>query len=120
MGKWLLNVYIIFICTNCYSSMFLLVSGVQPHMTTFTMMGGTKIINTYYRNIPAKVRRSLHAAVIRYMEEDCMCPNHVQCDIVPSSLTSEVVLPSYQYYLEREHHHKGTYVVESETLNQFA
>ena len=93
---------------------------IMAFRTTFTMMGGTKIINTYYRNIPAKVRRSLHAAVIRYMEQDCMCPNHVQCDIVPLSLTSEVVLPSYQHYLEREHHLKGTKVHESETLNQFS
>ena len=86
---------------------------------TFTMMGGTKIINTYYRNIPAKVRRHLHVAVIRYMEQDCMCPNHVQCDIVPFSLTSEVVLPSYQHYLKRGHHIKGAKVNGSETLNQF-
>ena len=87
--------------------------------TTFTMMGGTKIINTYYRNILPKVRRQLHVAVIRYMEQDCVCPNHVQCDIVPSTLTSEVVLPSYQHFLEREHHLKGTKVNESEALNQF-
>ena len=69
--------------------------------------------------MPAKVRRHLHVAVIRYMEQDCMCPNHVQCDIVPLTLTSEVVLPSYQHYLEREHHIKGAKVNESETLNQY-
>ena len=40
-------------------------------------------------------------------------------DIVPFSLTSEVVLPSYQHYLEREHHLKGAKVNESEALNQF-
>ena len=92
---------------------------IMAFKTTFTMMGGTKIINTYYRNIPAKVRRHLHVAVIRYMEQDCMCPNHVQCDIVPFSLTSELVLPSYQHYLEREHHLKGAKVNEPKTLNQF-
>ena len=92
---------------------------IMAFRTTFTMMGGTKTINTYYRNIPATVRRHLHVAVIRYMEQDCMCPNHVQCDIVPFSLTSEVVLPSYQHFLEREHHLKGSKVNESETLNQF-
>ena len=57
--------------------------------------------------------------VIRYMEQDCMCPNHVQCDIVPLSLTSEVVLPSYQHYLEREHHIKGAKINESKILNQY-
>ena len=92
---------------------------IMAFRTKFTLMGGTKIINTYYRNIPATVRRHLHVAVIRYMEQDCMCPNHVQCDIVPFSLTSEVVLPSYQNYLEREHHLKGAKVNESEALNQF-
>ena len=92
---------------------------IMAFRATFTMMGGTKIINTYYRNIPATVRRHLHVAVIRYMEHDCMCPNHVQCDIVPFSFTSEVVLPSYQHYLEREHHLKGAKVNESEALNQF-
>ena len=92
---------------------------IMAFRTTFTMMGGTKIINTYYRNLPATVRRHLHVAVIRYMEQDCMCPNHVQCDIVPFSLTSEVVLPSYQHFLEREHHLKGAKVNESEALIQF-
>ena len=92
---------------------------IMAFRTTFTMMGRTKTINTYYRNIPATVRRHLHVAVIRYMEQDCMCPNHVQCDIVPFSLTSEVVLPSYQHFLEREHHLKGAKVNESEALNQF-
>ena len=92
---------------------------IMAFRTTFTMMGRTKTINTYYRNIPATVRRHLHVAVIRYMEQDCMFPNHVQCDIVPFSLTSEVVLPLYQHFLEREHHLKGAKVNESETLNQF-
>ena len=93
---------------------------IMAFRTTFTMMDGTKTINTYYRNLPATVRRHQHAAVIRYMAQDCMCLNHVQCDIVPFSLTSEVVLPAYQHFLEREHHLKGTKVNESEALNQFA
>ena len=92
---------------------------IMAFRTTFSMKGGCKIINTYYRNMPAKVRRHLHVAVIRYMEQDCMCPNHVQCDIVPLTLTSELVLPSYQHYLGREHNIKGAKVSESETLNQY-
>ena len=48
-----------------------------------------------------------------------MCPNHVQCDFVPTILTSEVVLPGYQHYLEREHHTKGSRVNASEILNQY-
>ena len=92
---------------------------IMSFRTTFSMKGGCKIINTYYRNLPSIVRRNLHVAVIRYMEQDCMCPNHVQCDIVPTTLTSEVVLPSYQHFLEREHHIRGSKVNESETLSQY-
>ena len=43
----------------------------------------------------------------------------MQCDIVPLTLTSEVVLPSYQHCLEREHLIKEAKVNESETLNQY-
>ena len=92
---------------------------IMAFRTTFSMKGGCKIINTYYRNLPAKVRRHLHVAVIRYMKQDCMCPNHVQCDIATLTLISEMVLPSYQHYLEREYHIKGAKVNESETLDQY-
>ena len=87
--------------------------------TTFSMKGGYKIINTYYRNLPSIVRRNLHVAVIRYMEQDCMCPNQVQCDIVPLTLTSELILPSYQHILEREHQTRTSRAKESETLSQY-
>ena len=83
------------------------------------MKGRCKIINTYYRNLPSIVRRNLHVGVIRYMEQDCMCPNHVQCDIVPTTHTSEMVLPGYQHFLERENHTRGSRVNESETLSQY-
>ena len=92
---------------------------IMSFRTTFSMKGGCKIINKYYRNLPSIVRRNLHVAVIRYMEQDCMCPNNMQCDIVPTTLTLEVVLPGYQHFLEREHHTKGSRVNESETLNQY-
>ena len=34
------------------------------------------------------------------MEQDFTCQNHVQCDIYPTTLTCDVVLPSYQYFLQ--------------------
>ena len=43
---------------------------IMAFRTTFSMKGGCKIINTYYSNLPAKVRRHLHVAVIRYMQQD--------------------------------------------------
>ena len=101
---------------NCSIWMTLVIMAFR---TTFSMKGGCKIINTYYRNMPAIVRRCLHVAVIRYIEQDCMSPNHVQCNIVQLTLTSEVVLPSYQHYLESEHHVKGAKLNESEILNQY-
>ena len=83
------------------------------------MKGGHNIINPYYKNLPCVVRRNLHVAVIRYMEQDCLCANHVQCDTVPTTLTSEVVLPSYQHFLQRTHQTGPTKTSESETLNQY-
>ena len=94
---------------------------VMSFRTTFSMKGGHNIINSYYKNLPCVVRRNLHVAVICYMEQDCLCANHVQCDTVPTTLTSEVVLPSYQHFLQRTHETGTTKTTssESETLNQY-
>ena len=45
--------------------------------TTFSMKGGHQIINPYFKNLPSVVRRNLHVAVIRCMEQKCTCQNHV-------------------------------------------
>ena len=50
---------------------------IMSFRTTFSMKGGHNIINPYYKNLPSVVRRNLHVAVIRYMEQDCLCANHV-------------------------------------------
>ena len=68
--------------------------------TTFSMKGGHNTINPYFKNIPSVVRRNVHIIITRYMEQNCTCPNHVQCDIYPTLLTTEVVLPSYQHFLQ--------------------
>ena len=64
--------------------------------TTFSMKGSHNTINPYFKNLPSVVRRIVHVAITRYMEQECTCLNHVLCDIYPTTLTSEVVLPSYQ------------------------
>ena len=92
---------------------------IMSFRTTFSMKGGHNIINPYYKNLPSVVRRNLHVAVISYMEQDCLCANHVQCDTVATILTSEVVLPSYQQFLERTHQTGPTTSSESEILNQY-
>ena len=45
------------------------------------------------------VRRNLHVVNTRYLEQQCTCKNHVQCDIYPVPLTTEVVLPTYPHFL---------------------
>ena len=50
---------------------------IMSFRTTFSMKGGHNIINPYYKNLPSVVRINLHVAVIHYMEQDCLCANHV-------------------------------------------
>ena len=68
--------------------------------TMFSMKGSHNTINPYFKNIPSVVRRNVHVIITRYMEQNCTCPNHVQCDIYPTLLTTEVVLPGYQHFLQ--------------------
>ena len=37
------------------------------------------------------------------MEQECHCQNHIQCDIFPSPLTAEIVLQSYQHFIQYLH-----------------
>ena len=85
------------------------------------MKGGHQIINPYFKNLPSVVRRNFCVAVIRYMEQECTCQNHVQCDIYSTTLTSEVVLPSYQHFLQHIHQTGTTKKVsnESDSLSQY-
>ena len=89
--------------------------------TTFSMKGSHNTINPYFKNLLSVVRRSVHVVVTRYMEQECICQNHVQCDIYPTTLTSEVVLPSYQYFLQHIHQTGMTKKVsnESDALGQY-
>ena len=83
--------------------------------TTFSMKGSHNTINVYFKNLHSVVRRSVHVVVTRYMEQECTCLNHVQCDVYPTALTSEVVLPSYQHYLQHIHQTGMTKNVSNET-----
>ena len=74
---------------------------IMAFKTTFSMRGGHHSINPYMTNLPPVVRRNLHIVNTRYIEQQCTCKNHVQCDINPIPLTTEVVLPSYQHYIYR-------------------
>ena len=89
--------------------------------TTFSMKGGHNTINPYFKDLPSEVRRNLHVAVTRFMEQECSCQNHVQCDLYPTTLTSEVVLPSYQHFLQHIHQTGTTKKVsnKSDALHQY-
>ena len=63
------------------------------------MRGGHHSINPYLKNLPPVVRRNLHVVNTKYLEQQCTCKNHVQCDIYPVPLTTEVVLPTYPHFL---------------------
>ena len=70
---------------------------VMSFKTTFSMKGSHNTINPYFKNLPTIVRRNLIVLTIRYMDQDCTCLNHVQCDLYLTRVTSDVVLPSYLF-----------------------
>ena len=76
---------------------------IMSFRTTFSMTGSHNTINPYFKNLLSVVRRSVHVVVSRYMEQECTCQNHVKCDIYPTTLTSEFVIPSYQHFLQHIH-----------------
>ena len=73
---------------------------IMTFKTTFSMKEGHSIINSYFNTLLSEVRRNIHVVTIKYMEQECTCQNHVQCDIKPTLLTSQVVLPSYEHFLQ--------------------
>ena len=61
--------------------------------STFHMKETHRTINPYFKVLPTKVKRRLHVIITRYLEQECHCENHVQCDIFPSPLTTKMILP---------------------------
>ena len=93
--------------------------------STFHMKKAHRTINPYFKVLPTKVRRRLHVIITRYIEQECNCENHVQCDIFPSPLTTEMILPSYQHFIQYLHQkgytiEGGNIPTESEALNRYA
>ena len=67
--------------------------------TSFHAEGAHRTINPYFNVLNTIIRRRLHVILTRYLEQECVCKNHVQCDISPNILTSEIILPSYEHFL---------------------
>ena len=93
--------------------------------STFHMKEAHGTINPCFKVIPTKVRRRLHVIITRYMKQKCHCENHVQCDIFPSPLTTELILPSYQHFIQYLHQKGytidgGSIPTEAGALNRYA
>ena len=93
--------------------------------STFHINETHRTINPYFNVLPTKVKRRLHVIITRYMKQECHCENHIQCDIFPSPLTTEMILPSYQHFIQYLHQKNytiegGSIPTESKALNRYA
>ena len=68
--------------------------------TTFHSEDSIRSINKYFKVMNTTVRRRMHVIITRYLEQKCVCRNHVQCDLFPNTLTTEITLPIYQHFLQ--------------------
>ena len=90
--------------------------------TSFHAEGAHRTINPYFNVLNTIIRRRLHIILTRYLEQECVCKNHVQCDISPNILTSEIILPSYEHFLHyilEKSLSKFSIVGESEILSKY-
>ena len=90
--------------------------------TSFHAEGAHRTINPYFNVLNTIIRRRLHVILTRYLEQECVCKNHVQCDISPNILTSEIILPSYEHFLHyilEKSLSKFSIVGESEILSKY-
>ena len=90
--------------------------------TSFHAEGAHRTINPYFNVLNTIIRRRLHVILTRYLEQECVCKNHVQCDISPNILTSEIILPNYEHFLHyilEKNFSKFSIVGESEILSKY-
>ena len=98
---------------------------ISSFRSTFQMKETLGTINPYFKVLPTTVKRRLHVIITRYMKQECHCENHIQCDIFPSPLTTEMILPSYQHFIQYLHQkgytiEGGSIPTESGALNRYA
>ena len=95
---------------------------IVPFRTSFHAEGAHRTINPYFNVLNTIIRRRLHVILTRYLEQECVCKNHVQCDIPPNILTSEIILPSYEHFLHyvlEKNLSRFSIVGESEILSKY-
>ena len=90
--------------------------------TSFHAEGAHRTINPYFNVLNTIIRRRLHVILTRYLEQECVCKNHFQCDISPNILTPEIILPSYEHFLHyilEKGFSRFNIVGESEILSKY-
>ena len=95
---------------------------IMAFRTSFHAEGSHRTINPYFKVLNTIIRRRLHVIITRYLEQECVCKNHVQCDLFPNTLTSEIILPSYQHflqYLQEKGFSRFSITNESEALSRY-
>ena len=95
---------------------------IMAFRTSFHAEGAHRTINPYFNVLNTIIRRRLHVILTRYLEQECVCKNHVQCDISPNILTSEIILPSYEHFLHyilEKGFSRFSIVSESEILSKY-
>ena len=95
---------------------------IMAFRTSFHAEGSHRTINPYFKVLNTIIRRRLHVIITRYLEQECVCQNHVQSDLFPNTLTSEITLPSYQHflqYLQEKGFSRFSVTSESEALSKY-
>ena len=92
---------------------------IMAFRTSFHAEGSHRTINPYFKVLNTIIRRRLHVIITRYLEQECVCQNHVQCDLFPNTITTEIILPSYQHFLQEKGFSKFSITNESEALSRY-
>ena len=95
---------------------------IMAFRTLFHAEGSHRTINLYFKVLNTNIRRRLHVIITRYLEQECVCKNHVQCDLFPNILTSEIILPSYHHflqYIQEKGFSRFSITNESEALSKY-
>ena len=95
---------------------------IMAFRTSFHSEGSHRTINPYFKVLNTIIRKRLHVIITRYLEQECVCKNHVQCDLFPNILTSEIILPSYQHflqYIQEKGFSRFSITNESEALSKY-
>ena len=54
---------------------------IMAFRTSFHAEGAHRTINPYFKVLNTIIRRTLYVIFTRYLEQECVCKNHVQCDL---------------------------------------